>query len=886
MKPPIVRPTVRREVDDEFSHHVEMRVRDLMADGWSEVDARHEAERRFGDMERLKADCRELGRRRDVEMSRRRWWSEIRQDLRYAIRGLRRAPAFTAITVVTLGIAIGANSAVFSVINGVVLQPLPFPDAERLSVVWTRYLPPSGFDIDKFTLSGPEVLDIQEETRTLESMGILLGGGSRALTGDDTPAERIGVAFYSSTLFETLGVRPLLGRVFTAGEDVPDGPAVTVLSHGLWVERFSADPSIVGRSILMNGVPTEVVGVMPDGFEFPSNTRAYLPLGLDRSSQGGRGGHSYTAVGRRAPGVTQADLDAELALFADRWADEYEHNVAHFPWSQSLHAESIADAPRTLRLLMSAVGLVLLIACANIANLLLARGERRHAEIALRTTLGAGRGRITRQLLTESFVLAAASAVLGVGLAFGGLRVLVAIDPTALPRLDEVRVDGFVLAFTLAITGLTAFLFGVVPAVLAGHRSVGSLASSSTRGAGGRRATASRRILVAGEVALSLVVVVLAGLVVRSFGALTSTDPRMEPDGVITFSITLPSSAYPDPELVPNEWERLLDQLRAIPGVRNATATTSLPFSGMAQWDFQLNDRPPREQGEVAWNAGISMVANDYFQTLGIPVLEGRGLTRDDERRGVPVAVASESMAARYWPGESVLGKQFGYEFAEDSVVWMTIVGLVPDPVTSVLSADPYPYVYTPQSQSGISTYFVPRSMQVAVRAESNATALVPAIRGTIADFDADLPLYRVSTMDDIVAASFAGPRVTTNLLGLFAAIALLLAAIGVYGVISYSVAGRTKEIGVRVALGAERREITRMILGEGVRPVLIGVTVGLVGAWASTRLVESMLFGIEATDPLTFSTLPVLLLFVGVVASLVPAWRATRVPATDALRD
>ena len=576
----VVKPSLRSEVDEEFEHHVEMRVRDLVEEGWAEEDARREAERRFGDMERLKADCRDLGRRRDVKMSRKRWWGELRQDVEYAVRGLRRSPSFAAITVLTLGVAIGANTAVFSVVNGVVLRPLPFPEADRLSIVWTRYLPPSGFDIDKFTLSGPEVLDIQEETRAFESIGILIGGGSRTLTGEVAAPERISVASYSATVIPTLGVQPMLGRGFRPEEDVQNGPAVTVLSHSLWVDRFGADPALVGRSILMNGVPTEVIGVMPEGFEFPADTRAYVPLGLDRVSQGGRGGHSYLAVGRMAPGATQLDVDAELAVFADRWAAEYEHNVAHFPWSQGLHTELVADAPGILSLLMSAVALVLLIACANIANLLLARGERRHEEIALRTTLGADKARITRLLATESLVLASVAALAGVGLAIVGVRLLISIDPAALPRLDEARIDGAVLAFTVGITGLTALLFGVMPAVVAGRRSVSTLASSTRRSTGGRRASALRRYLVAGEVALSVVVVVLAGLVVRGFGVLTSTDPRLDPDDLVTFSITLPESDYPDVDVVPAEWERLLDQLRAVPGVRSASATSVLPFSG------------------------------------------------------------------------------------------------------------------------------------------------------------------------------------------------------------------------------------------------------------------------------------------------------------------
>jgi predicted permease len=881
----VVRPTVEREVEEEFAHHVEMRVRDLVAEGWTAEDARREAVRRFGDIDRLKADCHDLGTRRNVEMNRKQWWDEIRQDLRYALRQLRRAPAFAAITVLTLGIAIGANTAVFSVVNGVVLEPLPYPEPDELTILWTRYLPPSGFDIDKFVLSGPEILDIQDESRVLESVGIFQAG-SRALTGQDLAAQRVRVGFYSVDVFPTLGVTPALGRWFSAEEDLPDGPDVTVLSHTLWRDRFGSDPTLIGSSIVMNGVATEVVGVMPEGFEFPSDTRAWLPLGLDRSTEGGRGAHSYRAIGRLAPGMAQADLDAELEVFAERWASEYEHNVAHFPWSQALHTETVANAPRILRVLMAAVGLVLLIACANIANLLLARGERRHAEVAVRRTLGAGRGRITRQLATESLVLAGVSAAVGLALSVLGLRTLIAMDADALPRLDEVGLDGTVLSFTLGLSVLTALLFGVIPAYLAGRRSASTLATSAARAVGGRRSVSLRRLLVAGEVALSLVVVILAGLVVRSFGALVNTDPRMDPDNVVAFSITLPSASYPEDEELPTEWERLLDELRALPGVASVSGTTVLPFGGMSQWDFQLDDRPPRADGDAAWNAGVSMVATDYFATMGIPVLEGRALSESDRRDGPLVAVVSEAMGARYWPGESVVGKRFGYQMAEDSVAWLTIVGLVPDPVTGTLDDEPYPYVYAPTSQSGISTYFVPRTLQVVARTGVEAETVLPALRATVATFDSDLPLYRVTTMDDVVSDSLAGPRVTTNLLGLFATIALLLAAVGIYGVISYSVAGRTKEIGVRVALGAERSEITRLILAEGARPVLAGVLLGVAGAWLSTRLVEALLFGIEPTDPLTFSTLSLVLLAVGTAASLIPALRATRIAPTEALRE
>jgi len=482
----VVPPTVEKEVNEEFSFHVDMRVRELVEMGWDAGDARAKAIRRFGDIERVKADCRQLGTRRDVSMNRRLWWDEIVQDLGYALRQLRRAPSFAAITVLTLGIAIGANTAVFSVVNGVLLAPLPFPEPDELAVLWTRYLPESGFDIDKFSMSGPEYLDIHETSTALESSGAFQRG-SNTLTGDGGDAERIGVGLLSSDVLPTLNVAPHSGRWFTPEEDVAEGPNVVILGFDLWTNRYGGDESIVGRTIMLNGVGTEVVGVMPAGFEFPRGTDAWLPLGLDRTSEGGRGQHSYTGIGRLASGKTMADLDAELAVFRDRWAAEYEHNVAHYAWANSYRAEAIQDAPTRLRLLMAAVALVLLIACVNVANLLTARGEQRHGEVAVRTALGAGRGRITRQLATESLVLAGASALLGLGIAVVGTRVLIAIDPAALPRLADVSVDANVLGFTLAISVLTAGLFGIAPAYLIGRHSSPTVSGSAGRTVGGRR---------------------------------------------------------------------------------------------------------------------------------------------------------------------------------------------------------------------------------------------------------------------------------------------------------------------------------------------------------------------------------------------------------------
>lgn len=883
----VVRPPVSREVDEELRFHMEMRVRELMATGMDEEEAREAAVRRLGDVERLKARMRREARRRNVGMRRRIWWDEFGQDVRFAWRQLRRAPSFTLVAVVTLALAIGANTAVFSVVNGVLLRPLPYRQADDLVQIFTRYLPPSGFDIPKFAISGPEFLDYQESTRALAGLGVYQPGGSRALTGDDRDAERISVTFMGDEVFPILGVQPVLGRTFTAEEDVPGGPDVVVLGYDLWNTRYGADSTLVGRTILMNGVPTEVIGVMPPGFRFTNTAQAYLPQGLDRSSEGGRGTHSYAGVGRLATGMTLADVDAELEAIKERWAGEYEHNVAHFPWAQSLEENFMGDAPRTLLLLVSAVALVLLVACANVANLLLARGERRQGEVAVRAALGAGRGRIVRQLATESLLLAGIAAAMGVGIARLATPALVNLAPSALPRLEQVTLDGSVLLFAVGTALVTALLFGVAPALLSGQAANARVASASARTVGGRTSARFRRVLVGGEVALCLVVVLLAGLLVRSYVALDGTDRGLDTSNLLTFSITLPESAYPDDQMAPLEFANLLERIRATPGVAAASASTTLPFGGgYTQWDFVLDDRPPRQAGDLAWNAGVAFVAPDFFETLGIPLLAGRGIGRNDDAGAPLVGVVSETFARTYWPGESPVGKRWGYQRGEDEFTSITVVGVARDQVTIALDREPYPFVWIPEAQAALATYYWPRTMTIAVRTGVDPTSLATGVRAAVADFDPDLPLYQLRTMDDAVANLMAGPRMATSLLGSFALLALLLAAVGIYGVIAYSVAGRTREIGVRIALGASRGEVMAMVLREGAAPVVVGVFVGLGGAWAATRLVESMLFGVESTDAATFTTVPLVLLTIGVLSSWFPAVRATNIPPTEALRD
>ncbi|MCA9739725.1 MAG: ABC transporter permease [Gemmatimonadetes bacterium] len=884
-----VGPPVEREVDEELAFHIAMRVRELTARGWSEEAARAEALRRFGDIERVKSTCRDLGRRRDGRMRRKRWWDETTQDLRFAVRQFRRDWSFAGVAALTLTLAIGATVAAFSVAWGVAVQPLPYPDADRIVDVWMRYLPPSGFDIPKFDLSGPEALDLAEETGSLEAVAFYRGG-TRSLTGGDAEPERLAVGRVSASLVRVLGVPPALGRWFEVEDDRTGASPTVVLGHGLWTERFGADPAIVGRSVELNGRATRVLGVMPRGFAFPDEARAWVPLGLDRSTEGTRGGHGVRVVARLRPDATLADLDSELTVSNARWAAAYEHNVAHFAWATSLKADLLGDAPRILRILLVAAGLVLLIACANVANLLLARGERRSFELTLRTALGAGRTRIVRQLVTESLVLSGGAALLGLLLAHGVTDALIAIDPRALPRLDEVRINGAVVAFAVGTGVLTALLFSVLPA-LALTRRRGITPGSGTRAIGSRGRSTLRDGLVVTEVGLGLVVVILAALVGRSLERLVRTDPGFDAERLMSFELTLPTARYPNDAQTPMVFARLTERLAAVPGVTAVALGDALPFGGAGnRWDFALDDRPPRGEGDLAWNARVSIVSTGFFETLGIPILEGRGFLPTDTPEGALVGVVSETMARTYWPGESAVGKRWGYERSDGDgtpyVNWITVVGVAREQYANRLDEETVPAVYLAHQQAARSGYYWPRGLSVVLRAREEPLALVPSVRAAMAEIDPDLPLADLRTLDDRLQASLAAPRLTSRVLGIFGALALLLAAVGIYGVVSYGVSGRIREIGVRVALGAGRARVTGMIVREGLGPVLLGALVGLVLAFWATRLVEGLLYGVAPTDPATFMLLPVALLGVGALACIVPALRATRVDPVEALRE
>jgi predicted permease len=882
----IFQPTPAEEVEEELDFHLRMTIRKNMEEGMSPEAARRDALQRLGDIEQVRRACRESGERRRKKMTRREWFGDLGQDLRFAFRQIRKNPVFAAVAILTLAVGIGANTAVFSVVNGVLLRPLPYPDQDELVRVWTRFLPESGYEGEDFPLSPREAVEYRDATTVMETVAYY-DGGSSTLTGEGSEPQRLPTVWASFELFPLLGVQPQIGRWFSEEEDAPDGPSVVVLSDELWAARFGRDPSVLGRTITLDGTSAEVVGIMPAGFGFPDRSqRLYRPVQLDDTDPGGWGWHGVRTVSRLASGRSLAQADAELASLVSGWRQEYGHpQVGHSLYLRPLRADVVRGVSGTLWLLMASVGLVLLIAAANVANLLLARGESRAREVSVRVALGAGRLRIVRQLLTESVVLAAMGALLGVVLAWGAVRAALFIDPSVLPRTEGISMDLTVLGFTAVVALGSAFLFGMAPALQtkAGASNVVT-ESRSTSSSGGRRL---RRALVVSEVALSLLVVVSAGLVGRSFVELVRVDTGVESEGRLTFNVELAGVAYPSLDEVKAGIAQLIDGLEAIPGVTSASFTSSLPLVNGARWlpDFRIEGRPRPTAGERMMSAATSVVTPGFVETMGIDVIRGRAFTRADRASDLLVALVNREAMEVYWPGEDPVGQRIGFSYGSDTIPWATVVGVVENTRVDDPRGDIRPQIYLPHEQEqgfwGAATNAGTFVLHTAV----DPSTVVPSARRAVATVDPNLPLSAVRTMEDVVDGSVAQSRLTSGLLGSFGIMALLLAMVGVYGVVSYSVARRTREIGIRVALGADRRQVVGMMVKEGARPALIGVAAGLAGAFFLTSYLSDLLFRVSPTDPLIFATLPIALSAVAVLASWIPSLRATRVPPTEALR-
>jgi putative ABC transport system permease protein len=814
----------------------------------------------------------------------------LRQDLRFALRGLRQYPAFTGLTVLTLALGIGATSAIFSVVNGVLLQPLPYEKPEGVALVHTRLDGVPGRE-----LSLPEFFDLREQSRSFSRIAAF-SNGSLTLTGSVTP-ERLQAGYVTAEAFPLAGISPARGRGFAVEEDLPGRPPVVLLSDGLWRRRFGADPEIVGRTLILDDVPTTVLGVMPPGFQFPTHyagsgmelwTLMQLDPAVDRSE---RGWHWLTVMGRLRPGVDVEAADREtaalMAAMLQRYPNEYD---ADFAGSVSPAAEVlVGDIRPVLLVLMGAVALLLLIACANVASLFLARAEARQREIAVRAALGARAGRIVRQLLTESAALALAGGALGLLLAMWGVRALVAAAPPTLPRLETIGMDGWVLAFTAGVTLATGMLFGLAPALQAARPDLsGALTEGGRGGSAGLHRQRFRRGLVVGQIALALVLVAAAGLLIQSFVRMRGIDPGFVPERLLTARIELSPVRYESNEKIRAFYQQLVQRLEALPGVRSAAAVKALPMMQLelGDWSFVregLHSLPPKPS---EWNLAYwQTMSPEYFETMQIPVLQGRGLEANDRIGSSGVAVVNRTLARQVWPGGDAIGQRILMGGGATDSVWRTIVGVVGDVRHRGLDAEPRPEIYLPYAQFPAGTGTPQRTFRLVLRSEGDPVQLTGVLRAAVAELDPDLPVAEIQTMEEALGAWAAERRLTLMLVGGFALLALALGAVGVYGVMAHLVVQRTREIGIRIALGALPREILRLVLSEGAWLAGLGIAAGLAGALMATRLLASLLFGVGPTDPATFVATAAALAIVAGVASLLPALRAVRTDPMDALR-
>jgi len=810
------------------------------------------------------------------------------QDVRYTLRGLAKRPGFAAVVVLTLALGIGANAAIFSVVDAVLLRPLGYERPERLALVYSQF-PSLGFD--KFWISGPEFLELRRWAQSFEEVGAYVLS-TENLSGGDEP-QRASVAYVSASLLRTLGVEPQRGRWFNDDEDRPDAPPVALLSDGLWRRAFAADPEMVGRTVVIDGQTTTVVGIMPPGFDVADGgVEAWLPLGIDESDAGGRGSHYLYLVGRLRDDVGPEQAREELALLLGRWEEEFPEAHHPNPDGHPLRLEPLKEdlvgavRPAVL-LLLGAVGLVLLIACANVANLLLARAESRQREIAVRTALGAGRRRLVRQFMTEAVILALVGGGLGLLLGVVGVDALLAAHPDSLPRAGGVQLDARVVGFTLAVALATGLLFGLAPAFHVRGRGFFNALKEGGRTTSGRARQRFRRLLVGAEVALATVLVLGAGLLLKSFWTLLEVDPGFEPRGVLTFQIELPAASYPEPRRVAAVYDELVERLGRVPGVSSAAAMTGLPPQRRVNANDTDFEGVPEEEGGPPHNVDYyQFVTPGYFETLEIPLVAGRFFAPGDAADGPPVVVVNQTLARTFWPDDNPLGKRLRRGWWDDDEPWFTVVGVVGDVKQGGMDQEVGTELYFLHRQvPAFEPAGAPRTMNLVLRTAGDPLALADDAHRVVHELDPALPVAGVASLDRVVAGSVSRPRLMTFLVGVFGLLALALAAVGTYGVLSYGVEQRRHEVGVRLALGEARSSILGLVVGQGMRPVVGGLIAGVALAVALRRVLASLLYGVAPTDPLTFAVVIAVLVAVALAACLVPGRRATRVDPLVALR-
>jgi predicted permease len=810
-------------------------------------------------------------------------------DLSHSIRALFKHPGFTAVAVLSLAIGIGANSAIFSVTNALLLRPLPYKDADRLVILWSRS---PGLNVPQDWFSPGQYLDIKTQNDVFDETSISIGG-SFNLTGQGRP-EHIDGARVSSSLFSLLGAGSLLGRVFLPEEDEPGKPQTVILSNGFWKHQFGADLDVIGRTLTLNGIDFTVVGVMPADFSLNKevmpavngiqNADLLVPLPMNESARANRGNEDFNIFARVKPGITIAQAQADMDIIADRMKQQY---PANYPPSGGLTIsivplleQVVGDISLPIRVLFGAVGFVLLIACANVANLLLARAATRQKEIAIRAALGASRLRLTRQLLTESMLLALAGGSMGVLIALFEVKVLRAIAPDNIPRLNEVSIDGRVMLFTGFIALLTGFVFGLAPALRASRADPGEALkeggrnSGSASGGGGSR---TRKLLVISEVALSLLLLIGAVLLLRSYRRIGNAYPGFDPHNVLSLRLQLPSARYPTPDSIISFFRRVGEALKRSPEIQSVATTYSLPMSTVAlAWEpITVEGYVPKNSQDLIIS-NVRIVSPDYFHVMGVSLLKGRYFDAHDTRGAPEAVIVDQTFAERFWPDEVPIGKRLR---SGSSGSWRTVVGVISDSKEYSSEKEPPIAVYFPFEQ------YLARSMFLVIRTVSDPAQMTPAITNEIQALDPDMPVFDVNTMDQRLHFSLSRRRFSMFLLEAFAVIASVLAAIGIYGVMSYSVTQRTHEIGVRLALGARPGSILAFVIRQGFVLASIGTGVGLIAAFILTRVMSSLLFEVSATDPFTFVAAPLVLASVSLLASYIPARRAAGVDPMVALR-
>ena len=860
-------------LDRELRFHVERQIADKVAAGLSEEQARREAHLEFGGVERVKEDVRDV-----------RWETHLDnflRDLRFAFRALRKSPTFTAVAVLTLALGIGANTAIFTVVYAVLLKPLPYPDANRLFTIFQQQ---TQSEKAQTGMSYANFADVRVQNQVFSEMAASQRH-ALTLTGRGTPSV-VDTSVVTPELFSLLGEQPLRGRVFYSEDGKPGAPAVVILSESLWRGAFGADPSVVGNSVTLDKRAFTVVGVMPAKFRFPlvaESDRIWIPLVHDPlfgNWMARRGGHWLQVMARLKPGVTmaqaQADLDAINArLVKDFPAQNEGWALGMVPLQQMI----VGNVRTALLVLLAAVGLVLLIACANIANLLLARATSRAREMAVRTALGATRSRLMAQMLCETALLGLLGGLAGIFLARWGVQGLSAFLPENLPRVNVLRVDSFVLGFALVLSALTSGVFGLAPAWFAAHADPQTNLRDGGRTSEGGSRRRGRKFLAAGEVALAMVLLVVAGLLLRSFSQLLSVSPGFDVQHVLRADVSLPQYQYSTPQQWAAFAEQFLARIQAQPGLRNSAMVVPAPITdGRVNLGFDIVGRPPLTAAETR-SADYVSISPDYFRVMSIPLLAGRIFNERDALTAPKVTIISQALARLYFPNQDPLGKQLIFGFPPNPGVPREIVGIVGDIRDAALGEAPGPMMYVPFAQGPFW------GGTLIVKSTLNTSSVVAAIRAEVRQIDKDLPVTNVAEVPDLIGATLAEPRFRTFLLGLFAAMALALAAVGIFGVISYSVSRRTNEIGIRVALGATSGMILRMVLRETMTLVLAGLVIGVPCAFVASHLVKTLLFGVSPNDPVVPALVAVVLGAVALAAGYLPARRAARVDPLIALR-